>query len=161
MDGQLLIHLDRLSDKATLFEGVVRPGDLENLADELASPDGELRYRITARLDGARRRVVSCIIEGFVFLTCQSTIDAFRHEVAIDDRLVLVDSEEELPPFEEEGDREDFVVATEPVDVLGLVEEAVILCPAHGPAEARAGAGCRRPATASRASRRRSRRWRG
>lgn len=127
MDGQLLIHLDRLSDKATLFEGVVRPGDLENLADELASPDGELRYRITARLDGARRRVVSCIIEGFVFLTCQSTFDAFRHEVAIDDRLVLVDSEEGLPPFEEEGDREDFVVATEPVDVLGLVEEAVIL----------------------------------
>jgi len=127
MAGQQLIQLDRLTDKGTLFEGAIRPGDLENLADELASPDGELRYRVTARLDGARRHVVSCIIEGFVFLTCQSTFEAFRHEVAIDDRLVLVESEEQLPPFEEEGDREDFVVATEPVDVLGLVEEAVIL----------------------------------
>ena len=122
-----LIHPDRLTPKGTVFEGVLRPGDLHGLADELASPEGELRYRVTARLDAARRRVVSCIIEGFVFLTCQSTFEAFRHEVAVDDRLVLVGSEGELPAFEEEGDREDFVVATAPIDVRGLVEEAVIL----------------------------------
>jgi uncharacterized protein len=127
MPGQQLIHPDRLTPKGTVFEGVVRPGDLENLAEELASPEGELRYRVTARLDSARRRLVSCIIDGFVFLTCQSTFEAFRHEVAIDDRLVLVDSEGELPPFEEESDQEDFVVAGSPVDVLALVEEAVIL----------------------------------
>jgi len=127
MTDQQLIHPDRLSEKGTVFEGVIRPGELENLADELASPDGELRYRVTARLDGVRRHVVSCIINGFVFLTCQRSFEAFRHEVAIEDRLVLVGSEEELPPFEEEGDREDFVVATEPVDVRDLVEEAVIL----------------------------------
>jgi len=127
MDAQQLIDPERLSAKVTVFEGVIRPGELENLADELASPDGELRYKVTACLDSVRRPVVSCIINGFVFLTCQRSFEAFRHEVAIEDRLVLVGSEEELPPFEEEGDREDFVVATEPVDVLGLVEEAVIL----------------------------------
>jgi uncharacterized protein len=127
MTGQQLIHPERLTAKGTVFEGSIRPGDLELLAEELASPDGELRYRVSARLDTARRRVVSCIINGFVFLTCQRTFEAYRHEVAIEDRLVLVGSEQELPPFEEEGDREDFVVATEPVDVRGLVEEAVIL----------------------------------
>lgn len=127
MTGQQLIHPDRLSAKGTVFEGTLRPGDLESLADELASPEGELRYRVAARLDGARRRVVSCIIDGFVFLTCQATFEAFRHEVALEDRLVLVDSEAELPPFEEEGDQEDFVVASSPIDVRGLVEEAVIL----------------------------------
>ena len=127
MPDQLLLHPDRLTAKATVFEGVLRPGDLENLADELAGPEGELHYRVTARLDSARRRVVSCIINGFVFLTCQTTFEAFRHEVAIDDRLVLVGSEGELPPFEEEGDQEDFVVATEPIDILDLVEEAAIL----------------------------------
>jgi uncharacterized protein len=127
MAGQPLIHPDRLTPKGTVFEGVLRPGDLENLAAELASPEGELRYKVTARLDGRRRRVVSCIIDGFVFLTCQSTFEAFRHEVALDDRLVLVGSEEELPPFEEEGDQEDFVVANAPLDVRDLVEEAVIL----------------------------------
>ncbi len=127
MADQHLIDPESLTPKGTVFEGVLRPGELENLAEELASPEGELRYRVVARLDTTRRRIVSCIIEGFVFLTCQKTFEDFRHEVAIDDRLVLVDSEEELPPFEEEGDGEDFVVATEPIDVRDLVEEAVIL----------------------------------
>jgi uncharacterized protein len=127
MTDQQLLHPDRLSEKGTVFEGTLVPGDLETLAEELASPEGELRYRITARLDNARRRVVSCIIDGYVFLTCQSTFESFRHEVAIDDRLVLVGSDAELPPFEEESDSEDFVVATEPIDVRELVEEAVIL----------------------------------
>jgi len=127
MTDQHIIQPDRLTTKGTVFEGVLRPGDLENLAPLLASPEGELRYRVTARLDNTRRRTVSCIIEGFVFLTCQSTFEDFRHEVAIADRLVLVASDEELPPFEEESDREDYVVATSPIEVRGMVEEAVIL----------------------------------
>ena len=127
MTDQQLIHPDRLSEKGTVFEGTIVPGDLETLAEELASPGGELRYRVTARLDNTRRRVVSCIIDGYVFLTCQSTFESFRHEVVINDRLVLVGSDAELPPFEEEGDSEDFVVATAPIDVRELVEEAVIL----------------------------------
>ena len=90
MTNDMILHPDRLTPKGTVFEGTFRPGDLENLAAELASPDGELHYRIVARLDGARRRVVSCIIEGFVFLTCQSTFESFRHAIAIYDRLVLV-----------------------------------------------------------------------
>lgn len=121
------IDPERLTEKGTVFEGVFRPGDLEILAEDLASPDGELRFRVTARLDNTRRRVVSCIINGFVFLTCQSTFETFRHGIAIDDRLVLVGSEEELPAFEEESEQEDFVVATSPIDVHDLVEEAVIL----------------------------------
>jgi uncharacterized protein len=127
MAEQQTIDPERLTPKGVVFEGVLRPGDLEGLEEELASPDGELRYRVTARLDGKQRRAVSCIINGFVFLTCQTTFETFRHEVAISDRLVLVGSEAELPAFEEEGDAEDFVVATSPVDVRGLVEEAVIL----------------------------------
>ena len=127
MTNDMILHPDRLTPKGTVFEGTFRPGDLENLAAELASPDGQLRYSIVARLDSARRRVVSGIIEGFVFLTCQSTFETFRHAIAIDDRLVLVGSDAELPPLGEESDQEDFVVADSPVDLRGLVEEAVIL----------------------------------
>jgi uncharacterized protein len=127
MAEQQTIDPGRLTPKGVVFEGVLRPGDLEGLAEEIASPEGELRYRVTACLDGQQRRTVSCIIGGFVFLTCQTTFETYRHEVAIADRLVLVGSEGELPAFEEEGDAEDFVVATSPVDVRGLVEEAVIL----------------------------------
>lgn len=122
-----LIHPDRLTPAGITFEGTVRPGDLARVLPELANPEGELRYRVVARLDGLQRKVVSCIIDGFVFLTCQSTMEVFRHAVKAEDRLVLVGSESELPPPEEESDEEDFVVASDPLDPLGLVEDAVLL----------------------------------
>jgi len=122
-----IIDPARLSPTPTLFEGTVVPGDLERLDESLANGDGELRYRISARRDPQRRTELSCIIEGFVFLTCQSSLDTFRHPVSIDDRLVLVDDESRLPPMQEESDTEDYLVADGPLDVLELVEDAVIL----------------------------------
>ena len=127
MDDEFLLHPERLSAKPTVLAGTFKPDALERLADALADGRGELRYRITARLDPQRRKVVSCIIEGFVFLTCQTSLEPFRHDVAIDDRLVLVDSESELPSIEEEDDTEDYLVADEPLDIRDLVEDAVLL----------------------------------
>jgi uncharacterized protein len=122
-----LIDPTSLSSTPTLFEGKVKPGALERLAESLANGDGELRYRVSARRDPQRQAELSCIIEGFVFLTCQSSLDTFRHPVSIDDRLVLVDDDSRLPPMQEESDTEDYLVVDEPLDVLELVEDAVIL----------------------------------
>ena len=127
MDDEFLIHPERLSSKVQVFAGTFTPADLERLEDSLANDAGELTYRITARLDNQRRKVVSCIIEGFVFLTCQSSLEAFRHAVHVDDKLVLVDAESQLPPIEEESETEDYLVADEPLDIRDLVEDAVLL----------------------------------
>lgn len=117
----------RVSSRPLEWEARIAPGDLPRLADLLANGEGELHYRVSAQLDGQGRKVVSCIIEGFVFLTCQASLDTFRHPVSIEDRLVLVEEESHLPPMEEESDTEDYLVADEPLDVLELVEDAVIL----------------------------------
>ena len=127
MDDEHLLHPDRISAKPITLEGTFTPADLERLEESLADDRGELRYRVTARLDPQRRKVVSCIIEGFVFLTCQTSLEAFRHDVAIDERLVLVDSEPELPSIEEESETEDYLVADGPLDIRDLVEDAVLL----------------------------------
>jgi len=127
MSDEYLIHPDQLSANPQVLEGTFLPGDLERLLESLANGDGELRYRVTARLDTLRRKVVSCIIEGFVFLTCQSSLEVFRYGIAIDDRLVLVDAESELPSIEEESETEDYLVADEPLDIRDLVEDAVLL----------------------------------
>jgi len=127
MPHDLFIHPERISDKPLVFEGTARLEDLPRLEESLANDDFELRYKVTARLDRQGRKVVSCIIEGFVFLTCQTSLEDFRHGVSIDDRLVLVDTEAELPPIEEESDAEDYLVADGPLDILGLVEDAVLL----------------------------------
>jgi uncharacterized protein len=127
MDDDFLIRPETLAAKPRILEGTFTPGQLERLEDALASGEGELRYRVTAHLDPQRRKVVACIIEGFVFLTCQSSLEAFRHEISVDDRLILVDSEAELPAIEEESDTEDYLVADEPLDIRDLIEDAVLL----------------------------------
>src|SRR6202521_2090713 len=118
MTGEQRIHPERLSEKPLVFERTVAPRDLPRLEASLANSDGELHYRVTAGLDRQRRKVVACIIEGFVFLTCQTTLEVFRHVISIDDRLVLVDHESSLPSIEEESDAEDYLVADGPLEVL-------------------------------------------
>src|SRR3982750_1258962 len=102
-DAALEIQPDRISERPQVFEGSADLDDLPELDDVLANDDAELRYTVTAQLDPQRRKVVSCIIEGFVFLTCQTSLEAFRHEIHISDRLVLVDDEAQLPAIEEES----------------------------------------------------------
>jgi uncharacterized protein len=122
-----VIHPERITERPEVFEGTADLEDLPGLQDSVANGDMALRYSVSARLDGHRRKVVSCIIEGFVFLTCQTSLTAFRHEISVRDQLVLVDSEDMLPPIEEESEDEDYRVADGPIDVLDLVEEAVLL----------------------------------
>jgi uncharacterized protein len=127
MPDELLIHPERIDAKPRAYKGTFTPADLDRLADDLADGRGELRYEVTAVLDPQLRKVVSCIIEGFVFLMCQKSLEAFRHDVSVHDRLVLVDNEAALPSIEEEGDAEDYVVADGPLDIRDLVEDAVLL----------------------------------
>ena len=127
MSEDFLIHPDRLSATPFVLQGRFSPRELERLEDSLANGEGELDYTISARLDPQRRKVLSCIIEGFVFLTCQSSLEPFRHRISIQDRLVLVERESELPAIGEESDEEDYVVAEEPLDIRDLVEDAVLL----------------------------------
>ena len=127
MPDPYLIDPERLTAQPQVLEGIFHPADLERLEDTLANQDGELRYLVSAQLDPHRRKVVSCIIEGFVFLTCQVSLEPFRHDVAIHDRLILVEDDSKLPPVEAESETEDYLVADEPLDIRDLVEDAVLL----------------------------------
>src|SRR6187402_213813 len=108
MDNSFELDPEQFSTRPIVLKGCFTPADLERLEGAIADGRGELRYEITAGLDKQRRRVVSCIIEGFVFLICQNTLEAFRHEISINDRLVLVDDESGLPAVEEESEEEDY-----------------------------------------------------
>ena len=123
----LIIDPASFEERPQVFEERLAPEAFPRLMESLANGDGELHYRVSARLGKGRRKEVSCIIEGFVFLTCQATLDTFRHPVSIEDRVVLVEGEAALPPIEEEADTEDYLVADEPIEVRELVEDAVIL----------------------------------
>lgn len=127
MRDEWMLDPATLSERPRVFRGTLAPGDLPRLRDQVASPEGELRYEVSAVLDPQRRKLVSCIIKGFAQLTCQVTMEDFRHDIDVSDRLVLVDDESALPPIENESEEEDYVVADAPLDVRELVEDAVIL----------------------------------
>ena len=127
MEHPLAILPERIATRPQVFEGDVDLDDMPDLADSLANRDAKLHYTVSARLDAQRRKVVSCIIEGFAFLTCQTSLEPFRHDISIEERLVLVDDEARLPAVEDESDTEDFIVADGPVDIRDLVEDAVLL----------------------------------
>ncbi|QJR15213.1 YceD family protein [Usitatibacter palustris] len=127
MADDWIIDPTMLSTKPKVLSGRLTPADLDGVLDLVAGPEGEFDYTVSAYLDKQQRKVVSCIIKGFAPLTCQSTLEVFRFDVAIEDRLVLVDDESSLPPIEMESEDEDFVVVDGPIDVRDLVEDAVIL----------------------------------
>ena len=127
MPDEWILDPATLSAKPRVFSGDLAPADLPRLRELVASPEGHLHYEVSARLDPQRRKLVSCIINGFAQLTCQVTMEVFRHDIEVSDRLVLVDDESALPPIETEPEEEDYVVADGPLDVRTLVEDAVIL----------------------------------
>src|SRR5258706_15067621 len=97
MDDSLLIVPDQISDKPKAFTGTFAPEELERLEEILADGRGELRYEVTAALDRQRRKNVAWINEGFVFLLCQKSLEAFRHRVSVHHKLGRVDDEARLP----------------------------------------------------------------
>ena len=127
MTEEGIIDPTTFATKAKVYTGTLTGSDLVDLDERVAGPGGELKYEVTAVLDKQRRKVVSYIIKGFAQLTCQVSMESFRHEVEISERLVLVDHESQLPPIEMESDEEDFMVAAGPLDLRDLVEDAVIL----------------------------------
>jgi uncharacterized protein len=126
-----VVNIDRFTRLEQRVEGRSAPGTFPRLRDVLVFPDGELNYRVEghllARPDGSRQRSVRCIITGWVTLQCQTTLRSLRYPLAIDKRLVLVETEAELPALEEEPEDEDYVVARHQLDLTGLVEDEVIL----------------------------------
>jgi len=127
MTEEGIIDPATFATKPKVYKGALTGSDLVDLDERVAGPEGGLQFEVAAGLDKQRRKVVSYIIKGFAQLTCQVSMESFRHEVDISERLVLVDDESQLPPIEMESDEEDFMVADGPLDLRDLVEDAVIL----------------------------------
>ena len=106
---------------------------------------GELRYRVTALLDKQRRKVVSCIIEGFVFLTCQRrwkrSGTRFRSTIGWCSSTTKRSSRRSR----RRATPRITWSRTSPLDVRDLVEDAVLLAAADGAAQARARGGAGKP----------------
>ena len=118
----------RLKQRAS---GTLAVQGMERLADLVQSPDGDIHYVATGRTltgaDGSVLRKLELHVHGSVFLPGESQDAYWEHELEIKRVFVLVRSEAELPPLEDEPEDEDYLVVDNELDLSALVEDEVLL----------------------------------
>ena len=127
----VLLPVDRLTRLGQAVSGSFAPATLPEIADYLVSGNGQVDYRVTGNTQsdqsGRHQKRLQCIISGWIEVLDAATLAASRFELNIESRLVLVASEDELPPLEDEPDEEDFIVCGQDFDITALKPCAYIV----------------------------------
>ena len=108
--------------------GQVLVEDLSRLVSDL--PDqGDLRieWSVSGREDSARRRFVHVLAKGCVILECQRCVKPFEWPIDISNEVQIVASEAELELDDDDTEGPDRILCEGQLDVLGLVEDELIL----------------------------------
>jgi hypothetical protein len=128
-DATMMVNTDQLMRQPV--EGVVSPTKFPELTEYLASSLGEIRYHFEGKclIDqlGRQKRQVKCIILGWFEVKDVLTLLPSRFICDIQNVLVLVASEEELPPLQDEQDDEDYVITGSEFNVWASIQEEILL----------------------------------
>ncbi len=129
--GNLVVPVERLTRLKQTISGQIAPTELPDLAEYLASYAGRIDYRFTGNTltdqSARRKQQIKCIILGWFEVADAVTLLPSRFEVNIDSLLVIVSSEDELPPLEDESDEEDYIVCNANFDVIARLQEEILL----------------------------------
>ncbi len=109
------------------IDAEVEVAKLERLADSLADPAGVLRFSVEGSLDEERRPRLRLVVGGSLTLRCQRCLGGLQWPVDIEVLLQPVREGEEIPDEELEDDEVDALEVGSDLDVIGLVEEEVLL----------------------------------
>ena len=128
MSEQAVIDPLRFARDGESLERSVAVASMPRLHDRLANADGEIRYRLAGQGGGAAKRLALRLrIEGGLSLTCQRCLEGYAFRLDVDETLLLARSEAELAAWEDADPLCEGLVAEPQLDVLGLVEDAILL----------------------------------
>ena len=114
-----------LADAGRSFRGEVPVSELMRLRPSLSSFDGHLKVALEFRLDERCIRTLTGSIEGSVDLVCQRCLKTLRFPLALDFRLGIVSSNEEIDRLPD--GYEPILVTGEPLRTFDVVEDEVLL----------------------------------
>lgn len=141
MSGRATIDGFRFAREGQSLHGKIRLFDLPRLRESLSNAELEAHYRLEGGTDEHGRSVLSLSVTAVLPLVCQRCLHSVAVTVSPSTRFVLVATESELPPVEEEPPEWTAVVASPAMDVEALVEDELILAlpiaPAHPDGECR------------------------
>ena len=109
-----------------VVEGTVDAHRLSRVEDLLGAGPSQIDWRIVGTNDAMGRPALNVELSGAVSVNCQRCLADFEWPVAQRTELLLAHSEDELVALDAESGSE-VVLATSPIDPLGLVEDELVL----------------------------------
>jgi len=124
------------------LRGSVAISELSRLADLLAAPVGEMAFLLRGYALRDGEPMLALEVHGSCRLICQRCLDALEYPVALTSQLKLQSGE--VDEFSDDGEEFDTIAADRHLDVVGLIEEELLLAlpisPRHAEGECRVAA---------------------
>lgn len=127
MSGRPLIDSAEFARQHSILTGEALVSELVRLHDALADQAGKILFELSGRIGTQGRLRLLLRMSGRLLLTCQRCLEPLEHEVASEREFVLVMPGDPETDIAEEGDTIDYVPADPQLDVIGLVEEELVL----------------------------------
>lgn len=128
MSEQAVIDPLRFARDGGSQDRIVAVSEMPRLHDRLAGTEGEIRYRLAGQGGGSGKRFALRLqVEGDLQLSCQRCLEVYAFRLDVDETLLLARNEAELAAWEDADPDCEGLVAEPQLDVLGLVEDTILL----------------------------------
>ena len=117
----------RFAAEGRSLAGEVAVVRLGRLGDVLTDDAGMVTYRIDGRLDAERRPQLRVTAQGVLNLRCQRCLGAIAWPLDLDVVLQPVRAGQPIPDEELESDEFDAIEVGDGLDVVGMVEDEILL----------------------------------
>jgi uncharacterized protein len=138
MPERLIIDPVDFAHHAETHHGKIALSEFERLHNFLASNSGELQYVVAGGVNKDGKPVLQISVRGKITLRCQRCLGELGHVLDLSTVLLLAQNENELSRLYE-AESADCILATRDTDILGLIEDEIILSlpisPRHNEAE--------------------------
>jgi uncharacterized protein len=123
----VLINALEFAEQSLEIHDKIRASNLSGLRDVLFSGDSEIKYRLAGRHAARDKPSLRLEIRGTLELICQRCLGRFAYPLSVNRYFELVADESALPESDLADDEVDYLVIDPAMDVVGLVEEEVLL----------------------------------
>jgi len=132
-DPMALSRIDFCAPQSYQGAGFLEISTLPRVAEEASgveSGDGfhwEVKTHFTNSPGSEPQQILKLTLKGRIHLVCQSCLQDCGLDLAQESRFVMVATEEEADAFPIEDDQQEPLVASQHFDLLGLIEDEILL----------------------------------
>jgi uncharacterized protein len=132
-DPKALSRIDFCAPQSYQGNGFLEISALPRVAEEASSIDSgdgfhwEVKTHFADSPGSEPQQILELAIKGRIHLVCQSCLQDCGLDLAQESRFVMVATEEEADAFPIEDDQQEPLVASQHFDLLGLIEDEILL----------------------------------